>query len=100
MPYEIVWSDEARCGFNANIRFLEKKWSDEEALNFIERTEKILSLLENHPALFPITRHPDKNIRKGAICRQVSLIYKVEEDAVFLMKFWNNLQDPEKLDLD
>ncbi|WP_420577633.1 type II toxin-antitoxin system RelE/ParE family toxin [Ekhidna sp.] len=93
----IVWSEDAIQDYHQNIDFILSRWSKETAKRFIEEVELILSLIQEHPQLYPKVNF--KNVRKAVIRKQVSLFYLAQEDQITLVRFWNNFQDQENLDL-
>ncbi|WP_425390659.1 type II toxin-antitoxin system RelE/ParE family toxin [Ekhidna sp.] len=93
----IVWSEDAIQDYHQNIDFILSRWSEETAKRFIEEVELILSLIQEHPLLYPMVNF--ENVRKAVIRKQISLFYLVQEDQITLVRFWNNFQDQENLDL-
>ena len=90
-----VWSDEAKSDYDDNIDYLHKFWTEIEAQAFIDEVDLTLELLKTMPTMFPMSDY--KNIRKCVVCKQINLLYQVSEDKIFLVRFWNNYQNPEGL---
>lgn len=97
MLYQIIWTDDAIEDYHNNINYLLNDWSVKVAQNFIEQTEEILDLIIKSPFIFPSTKY--KTIRKAVLRKQISIFYKVEENRIYLIRFWNNYQNPQKLKL-
>jgi len=93
----IIWSDEAKSDYDNNICFLLEKWSITEAQEFVDEVSVILKNLPTMPGMFSSFRY--KNIHKGIVCKQISLLYRVFPDRIELLRFWNNYQNPDKLQL-
>lgn len=94
---EIIWSEQARRDYEENIKYLLKEWSEVSAMNFIDEVDAILELLKTNPKLFPETDY--MSVRKVVIRKQITLFYKEEGSSLFLVRFWNTFQDPDKLKL-
>ncbi|SNT10747.1 Plasmid stabilization system protein ParE [Ekhidna lutea] len=93
----IEWSEDAINDYHQNIEFILSRWTESVAKKFIDEVETILSLIQEHPQLYPFVGH--KNIRKAVIRKQVSLFYLVQEDRITLVRFWNNFQDTKNLNI-
>ena len=90
-------SDEAIADYHQNIEFLEREWSSQVAAEFITDVDSALELIKSHPGLYPQTDY--REIRKAVIRKQITLFFKVKAKHVYLIRFWNNYQNPEKLKL-
>lgn len=93
----IVWSDDAISDYHQNIDYLLNKWSAAVALEFIEDVDIVIGLIKSHPELYPLTDYQD--IRKAVIRKQISLLFKVTDDVIYLIRFWNSYQNPETLNI-
>jgi plasmid stabilization system protein ParE len=93
----VVWTDEALADYYQNIDYLLKEWTDQVALNFIEDVDAVISLIVSHPELFPLTDY--HGIRKAVVRKQITLFYKISDNYIQLIRFWNNYQDPSRLTL-
>ncbi|MGZ3873538.1 MAG: type II toxin-antitoxin system RelE/ParE family toxin [Mucilaginibacter sp.] len=71
MNFEIFWSDEAVDTFASIVLFIENKWSEREAGNFVRKTQKTLTLISGQPYMFK--ESVDHNIRQEYTA---SLCYK------------------------
>jgi plasmid stabilization system protein ParE len=50
MAYQIIWLPKAEQRFDEVILYLQKNWTEKEVINFIERTETVISLFPYFPA--------------------------------------------------
>jgi plasmid stabilization system protein ParE len=89
---KIAWSIDAQNDYHANIGYLLREWSENSAINFIEEVESVLEIIKSQPDLYPLCEY--NSIRRAVIRKQITLFYKVEGDTIFLVRFWNNYQDP------
>lgn len=96
MAYEIRWSPDARRDYFAILEYLSSRWTEKEVVNFIDRTEQIMQLISDNPLLF-VSSAKKPDIHRCVIVSQVSLFYKVKNNQVELLRFWDNRMDPDKL---
>lgn len=93
----VIWSPEAKKDFWNNIDYLEVEWSEKTVLHFIEKVNTTIDLLKNDNVLFVKTNY--KNVYKLVITKHISLYYRIENESVQLLRFWNNFQDLENFKL-
>ena len=95
---EVLWNTLARSDYYQNIDYLLGKFSDNQAQEFIDEVDDIEYILKQGKVEF---RGTDvEGVKRCVICKQISLFYKViDKDNVELLRFWNNYQDPESLQL-
>lgn len=85
----VNWSEKAQEDYWGNIDYLLEKFTSAEAINFIEKVEAILSIIEKKPLTFQKSDY--KNIHFVPIVPQVTLFYQVtDNEPVKLVRFWNN----------
>lgn len=94
---QVRWSDEAIEDYHQNISYLLKDWSATVAIEFIEDTEITIELIKSNPELYPLTNH--KDIRRAVIRRQISMFFEIRDEAIHIIRIWNNHQNPDKLKL-
>ncbi len=92
---QIVWSDDAVADYHQNIDFLLEKWSVQVAVEFMEDVETIIELVERQPEIYPLTDY--QGIRKAVVRKQITLFFRLKDETIHLIRFWNNYQDPERL---
>ncbi|HEU5292211.1 MAG TPA: type II toxin-antitoxin system RelE/ParE family toxin [Cyclobacteriaceae bacterium] len=94
---QVIWSDDAIADYHQNIDYLQKEWSSQVAVEFIEDVEAVIELITSHPELYPQIDYQE--IRKAVVRKQITLLFKVKNKQIHLIRFWNNYQNPEKLKL-
>lgn len=95
---QIVWSKPAQVDYWSNIDFLIDKWTETEALNFIFKTDTILEVISENPKAFKKFNYK-RNIHVVPVTKEINLFYMVRKDTIELLRFWNNYQNPQKLNL-
>jgi plasmid stabilization system protein ParE len=93
----IIWTDLAIDDVSENIYYLEKEWTEKEVIRFNKKIEETLEKLSRENILFKPTEY--KNVFQIVIIKQITLFYEVKGDDIFLLRFWNNYQNPDKLRL-
>ena len=94
MVIKIQWTDEAKITFDNIVNYLEREWSEKEVKKLIAKSNNVLELISNNPKMFKITKK--KNIHRGLVVPQVSIIYRVKKTEIELLSFWDNRQNPKK----
>jgi len=94
---KVFWNKLAESDYYQIIDYLLLNWGETSAQNFIDRVEKIESLLESGKVDFEMTNR--KNIKRCVLSKQVTLFYKTyRNNSVELLRFWNNYQNKENLE--
>ncbi|APZ46754.1 hypothetical protein BW723_10875 [Polaribacter reichenbachii] len=96
MEYNIIASPLANSTYLQNIDYLEMHWSEKEVINFITKVSDIIIILKLSPETFK-KWEKDKTIHKVEVLKQITLYYQIATKDVELLLFFNNLQDPNKL---
>lgn len=91
----IIWTQAAIDDISENIAYLEKKWTEKEVTSFLKKVHNVLEKLSAGNIQFKPTDY--KNVFQIVIVKQVTLFYEVDGEEVFLLRFWNNYQDPARL---
>lgn len=94
----LVWSPQAKIDYWKNIEYLEINWTENEVINFINTVDKNLELILSG---IPIYRKTDyRNIFSVPILKQITLFYRIQKDEIQLLRFWNNYQDINNIELE
>jgi hypothetical protein len=93
----ISWSETAKIDYWNNIEYLEREWTLTEVYNFMDKVDELLDLLTNENLTFKPTDY--KNTFQVPIVKQISLYYRIENNTIELLRFWNNYQDLGKFHL-
>lgn len=95
MAKTITWNRRASNSFNSIIEYLQVKWGDRVARNFVIHAYQIIELLAEYPEMGGLENY-DKQIRGFVITKHNTLFYRVEEDRLILLNFFDNRQNPHK----
>ena len=88
----IVWTDLAIDDFSENMYYLENEWTEKEVEKFIKKSHEILDKLSKGNIKFKPTAY--KNVFQIVIVKQITLFYKIEDNAILLLRYWNNYKNP------
>jgi hypothetical protein len=83
--------------FGKNIEYLEEHWSISEVNQFIDKTEHLIDLLQKGNIQFRPTNH--LNTFQVPVLHQITLYYRIQNNRIELLRFWNNYQNLNKLRL-
>jgi plasmid stabilization system protein ParE len=95
MVKTIVWNRRASNNFNSIIIYLQGEWGDNVTRNFVVRTYQLIELLASNPEMGAI-EHFEKQIRGIVITKHNTLFYRIEEENLILLSFFDNRQHPRK----
>ncbi|MCF8298594.1 MAG: type II toxin-antitoxin system RelE/ParE family toxin [Saprospiraceae bacterium] len=85
---KIIWSEQAKLSYEKTIDFILEQWSAEIALDFENRTNKLLDNLKKNKKLCPASKK--KQLRKCTIHKNISLIYKLVKSYIEVVTFIDN----------
>lgn len=88
---KIEWTLASKNDYWKNIEYLENHWPEKEVMNFINEIDYSLNLLAKDNVLFIKSDYP--NVYKMVIIKQITLYYSIENETIYLLRFWNNYQD-------
>jgi plasmid stabilization system protein ParE len=95
MAKTIVWNNKASIQFNAVIEYLETEWGEKVTKSFVVRTYQIIEILAQYPEIGTL-ENPDKRIRAFVITKHNTLFYRVDNDKLYLLNFFDNRQHPQR----
>ena len=93
----VVWSELAKADYWNNIKYLESDWTSKEVSNFLNKVDEVIELLRKGNVVFKPTIY--KSTYQVVIYKQITLYYRISDNCIELLRFWNNYQDNKKFDL-
>ena len=93
----ISWSETAKLDYWNNIEYLEREWTLTEVYNFMDKVDELIDLLAKENLTFKSTDY--KNTYQVPVVKQINLYYRIENNTIELLRFWNNYQDLGKFTL-
>ena len=95
MAKTIIWNRRASNNFNSIIEYLQKEWGDRVTKSFVTRTYQIIEFLALHPEM-GFVENTEKQIRGFVITKHNTLYYRIEDQKIVLLNFFDNRQHPNK----
>jgi len=95
MAVKIVWSKKASLKFDQIVTYLLYEWGENVAKEFIQKVFDFFDILSDFPEIGSL-ENKEKNIRGFTIVKQVTLFYRIKDDTVILILFFDNRQNPNK----
>ena len=95
MALEIVWSNRASLKFDQINTYLIEEWGEQSAKQFIGKVFTILEILSEFPEIGSI-ENKEKRIRGFTVVKQVNVFYRIKNDKIILLVFFDNRQNPKK----
>ncbi len=94
MNYLVEWTFLSRNSYFQEIDFIHLKWNEKEVNRFEFLVETELKRLSKNPNLG--INYKD-NIYSLHISKQTTLYYRIINDTIELLLFWNNSKNPDDL---
>ncbi len=98
MALKIKWSKRAEKSFDKIVDYLEDEWSEANAKKFVRKTNKLLGQIAENPEMCPSVEGKEE-VRKGLVTKQSSVFYKIMDNFIKLITFWDNRRDQDNLKL-
>jgi len=93
MSFEIKFSPKAESTFDDLVTQLEQRWGGKFVDKFKDKVSKTLDLISETPYVYPIA--PENSIlRKCILHKNCSMLYRIYNDNIEIIYFWDNRQDP------
>ena len=93
MALEIYWTKTADKKFDKIIEYLSREWGKSTAKAFTKKVYEFLDLLSEFPEI-GTTENKEKEIRGFTIVKQVSIFYRLDDNKIILLNFFDNRQNP------
>ena len=95
MALKIKWTKRAANSFDKTVKYLQTEWSLSSAQKFVKRSNKFLQTLQEYPRIGK-TQNIEKEIRAYVLSRHISVFYRIKENKLILLNFFDNRQHPNK----
>ena len=95
MALEIKWSKKADQKFDKILEYLILNWGENVTKNFVKKVYDFLDILAEYPEIGSI-ENKEKGIRGFTIVKQVNIFYRIKDQNIILLDFFDKRQDPKK----
>jgi hypothetical protein len=93
MSYRIIATPWAEQTYTLLTDQLRQRWGDDFVIKFQTKIEKCVSAILMSPYIYPIAEE-NMELRKCVLHKNCSMLYKVDDDVILIVCFWDNRQDP------
>lgn len=93
MSFEIKFSPKAESTFEDLVTLLNQRWGEKFVNEFKNKVTKSLDVISETPFIFPVAPE-NAELRKCVIHKNCSMLYRMRNDMVEIVYFWDNRQEP------
>jgi len=90
---QVFVTPHAERNFDTIVDYIKDKWGERTASQFILKTDEIFKLLKNYPTMGQIE---NGDIRGFQLSRQTRLLYRIRDNKIIVLAFFDVRQDPNK----
>jgi plasmid stabilization system protein ParE len=92
--YKILFTPEAVDTFDAISTQILDRWGESKLQEFKLRVSKYLEIIAQSPYIYPILSELFPDLRRCILHKNCSIIYKVMDQDIHVICFWDNRQEP------
>ena len=95
--YKASWTDLADSSYEEELKYIHKKWNQDEVIKFMILVDEFINKLESGVIAGKVSKKTE--IRSFVISKQTTLFFDINEETetIELLLFWNNTKDPKTL---
>jgi len=93
MALRVQWTKRADKKFDKIIDYLLVEWNEKVAKSFVKNVYDLIEILAEYPEIGTL-ENEEKEIRGLTIVKQVNVFYKVKDDQLIILNFFDNRKDP------
>lgn len=90
---EIRWSTRAQNDYFSILSYLQERWGQKSLQDFADRVQQAIEIIRQNPYLFQASGKK-KNVRRCVLRKQVSLYFRVTDDQIELITFFDSRRNP------
>jgi len=95
MAFQIVWSKRAAEKFDGILTYLEKEWGERVTTSFVKKVYDFIDLLAEYPEIGRL-ENKEKNIRGFILIKQICIFYKISQETIIILSFFDTRQNPKR----
>ncbi len=93
MSLAVFYTPRSTETLRSTYDFINEKFGVIIADKFIVKAESVIALIAENPFMYNAATI-DSSVRKALVTKQTSLFYRVKDDSIDLLFFWDNRQEP------
>jgi plasmid stabilization system protein ParE len=90
---QVYVTSRAERNFESIVDYIKEKWGEKTAKEFIQKVDEIFKLLKNYPLMGLVEKD---DIRGFQLSRQTRLLYRIRDNKIIILSFFDVRQDPKK----
>ena len=95
MAYKVAWTKRASAKFDLIIDYLGQEWNEKVTRSFVKKVYDFIDILQEYPEIGSFA-HKEKNIRGFILIKQICIFYKIKNDTIIILTFFDTRQHPRK----
>lgn len=95
MERQIIWTPQAEKTLTQIVEYLEENWTEKEVKKLFVKIDKTISLIQQNPKVFRCLSKKS-SLYEALVTKQNVLIYKIINDCIYLITFWDTRRNPKK----
>ena len=96
MALTIYWTRRADEKFDRILEYLSAEWGEKVTSAFVKKVYDFLDVLIDFPEIGSL-ENAEKNIRGFVIVKQITVFYKVNDNKIILLNFFDTRQSDNKI---
>jgi plasmid stabilization system protein ParE len=92
---KILWTKKSRKRFAEIVDYIQSKFGDASSQSFITKTKDFTRLLFEFPEMGTLEIR-DKKVRGFQLTKQTRVFYRLKNDQIILLTFFDSRQSPRK----
>ena len=93
MSLEVKFSPRAEKTFEDIVIQLRNQWGEKFVNKFKDKVSRSLEIISLTPFIYPIAKE-NEELRKCVLHKNCSMLYRIKNDIIEVLYFWDNRQDP------
>lgn len=98
MALSIFWTKRALNNFDKILEYIEKEYGKKSTRLFAIKVHNFIDNLQDFPELGTI-QHAEKKIRGFVIVKQITIFYKIQDNRILILNFFDNRRMTKRNDL-
>lgn len=90
---QVLVTPRAEKNFETIVEYIRDQWGEKIARQFILKTDRLFQLLKSHPTMGTIE---NGDIRGFQLSRQIRILYRIRNEKVIILAFFDVRQNPQK----
>jgi len=96
MDRKVIISKRDSLNLAQLLDYLREEWSDKVQNEFIEKLNRAILIIRKNPDSFEHSKFR-KGLHRCVVTKQTSLFYKFDNGNIYIVSFFDNRQNPERL---